>query len=192
MVLTIVLLCSVFSVSVYADEKDDTFYVNDVENSDDGYIMIGETPVIQQELTEDIIINAAGYSIETLIANSDNVVAYADITEGDYTSPKKIDAGLAGYKYKLHFHWIAEKNSDGEYIFVSITDSYVRTYTNPIILSLAWSVYSYDVDPFYYYDLEKKTVIFNIPYEFTVWDSVATEHHFESNFIHEFTVNDLQ
>lgn len=81
-------------------------------------------------------------SIDDVMANSVNVKSVSSSSySGSFTSDK-YSAGIPGYKYQIKFDW-ESGTLNGTRVFTKIKNYKVVTYTNYVVLSLAWESYSY-------------------------------------------------
>lgn len=164
-VLTLLVVMSLFSTNAFAAE--------DTGSADsDGYVVVGvEDVVFSDNLSDENNINLP-ITFEELIEASSNVTYSNSSYTGSYKSDK-YDAGLVGFKYQISFDWEATTNS-GDYIFKSISNAKITTYTNYLLLSLSWGddtvTYSLTKNTFEY-SSNKRSVTFYTNYKFTVYDS---------------------
>ncbi len=109
-----------------------------------------------------------------IIINSQNIVTRGTSVSGSYSSGK-YDAGLLGYKYSISFDWTASIDDNGDYIFETVENTHLEVYVNYFVLSLSWSNYHYTVTKnTYHFSNDRKSVIFNIDFLFTVCDRNGT------------------
>ena len=169
-ILTILLL----SINVMASEYDNSDDISVLVTMEDEYVAIERTPITN---ITDIQID-----IEYLLANSSNIIRSGSELRGSYSSPK-YDTGLPGYKYDVNFEWVAAVDSTSTYYFkdYEISEAYVTTYVNHLILVPIYEYYTYDiVRNEYEVSEDGYSVTFYTDYNFTV-------RHKGASFTEEFT-----
>lgn len=141
--LSVSLAISMFTTTAIAAENDGSRYILE-ETEDDGYVVVGVSSATKE--SEEVDSQIISLDMEYLIAHSTNVTRSGSEYSGSYSSPK-YSTGFLGYEYNINFEWEAEVDSDSNYYFKNydIIEPYITTYANPLLLSIAWSSYGYDI-----------------------------------------------
>ena len=182
-ILASVMMTSMITVSAFAAENSDDknlenpaysleTSVTEYPDRETDYILSGISTSMQAFSDNDIDFGTPA-DIEYIIANSSDIVTYANSTSGSFKSDK-YDAGLPGYKYRISFDWTAKVNSSGQYIFDKITNPKVTTYENWFLLGFTWDYYNYTITKNVYYLSDSgRSITFNVNYDFTVMSSTS-------------------
>lgn len=172
--------CCVFSAGASnSTEMDEGKYMIDESMSDiESDIIVEVSAVTEIETPANASINES-IDIEYIIFNSDSVVARGTSLSGKYESGK-YDAGCAGYKYKISFSWTAKVNSEGEYVFDTITNPVITTYENWVVLAFVWGYANYNItNNVYYKSNGGKSLTFETTYHFVTIDNEAKRDEYD-------------
>lgn len=143
----IAIVCSIIitlSCSTIATAQSFTLsqeYINELD-IDKNYHVTSSDKGTEVSLSHNQNINNS-LEIDYIISHSTNIQKSSNSYSGSFKSDK-YNAGISGYKYQISFDWVA-KISNGNYVFDKITNYTLTTYTNYLLLALAWEAYSYRV-----------------------------------------------
>lgn len=137
---------------------DENYYISSI---DVGYEAVNNSALDLSEYSIDV---------EKVIANSVNIKRTANSSYSGSFKSDKYSAGIPGYKYQIKFDWTA-KVSNGDYVFNTIKNYTIVTYTNYILLALAWEAYSYKITKMNYtFNSSRSSIICVTNYAFDVRD----------------------
>lgn len=143
----IAIVCSIIitlSCSTIATAQSFTLsqeYINELD-IDKNYHVTSSDKGTEVSLSHNQNINNS-LEIDYIFSHSTNIQKSSNSYSGSFKSDK-YNAGISGYKYQISFDWVA-KISNGNYVFDKITNYTLTTYTNYLLLALAWEAYSYRV-----------------------------------------------